>query len=175
MIGIVIKDSVNNAFFTFIKLLLQNTYEKDKFRNSGKNCIYIFSESKKIFNSKQLKAFIGFKINESDFLKLMNSVSRENYIINLGRGKYKFDSRRKYLTGKIINKKRALIDLETSTEFKITKREKLGLFDDDIVYYWIDRRHKIRIASLKTRELKKYVGIVKKKDQSIFSKIQVWM
>ena len=42
---IMIKDSVNNVFFTFIKLLLQNTYEKDKFRNSReKNCIYIFSE-----------------------------------------------------------------------------------------------------------------------------------
>ena len=128
-----------------------------------KKIVFIFFQNpKKTFNSKQLKAFIGFKINESDFFKIMNSICRENYIINLGRGKYKFDSRRKYFTGKIVNKKRGLIDLETSTEFKITKREKPGLFDDDIVYYWIDRRNKIRIASLKIRELKKYVGIVKK-------------
>ena len=115
-----------------------------------KKIVFIFFQNpKKTFNSKQLKAFIGFKIKESDFFKIMNSICRENYIINLGRGKYKFDSRRKYLTGKIVNKKRVLIDLETSTEFKITKREKPGLFDDDIVYYWIDRRNKIIIPFCK--------------------------
>ena len=63
---------------------------------------------------------------------------------------------------KLLEELKHLIDIDTSTEFKISKKEKAGLLQDDIVYYWIDKKSNIRIASLKHRELTKYVGVVKK-------------
>ena len=123
-----------------------------------------FENPKRTFNVKQIKYFIGAKINDQEFFKILFSIARKGYIVDGGRGKYIYNKNKKYLVGKITRRVKLLIDLDTSTEFKISKKEKAGLLQDDLVYYWIDKKSKIRIASLKYRELKKYVGVVKKEN-----------
>ncbi len=121
-----------------------------------------FENPKRTFNVKQIKYFIGAKINEQEFFKILFSIARKGYIVDGGRGKYTYNKNKKYLVGKISRRAKHLIDLDTSTEFKITKKEKAGLLQDDLVYYWVDKKSNIRIASLKHRELTKYVGVIKK-------------
>ena len=123
-----------------------------------------FENPKRTFNVKQIKYFIGAKINDQEFLKILFSIARKGYIVDGGRGKYTYNKNKKYLVGKISRRAKHLIDLDTSTEFKITKKEKAGLLQDDLVYYWVDKKSNIRIASLKHRELTKYVGVIKKEN-----------
>ena len=124
---------------------------------------YLFFENiKRTFNIKQIKYFVGAKIDDRSLYKILNSICRNDYIKELGRGKYSFNKNKKYKTGKILRRKKKIIDLETSTELKLTKSQKTGFFENDIVYYLIDRRERVKIASLKHRELVKYVGIIKK-------------
>ena len=121
-----------------------------------------FENPKKTYNLKQIKYFVGAKIEERDLLKILHSISRKNYIKEHGRGKFSFNKNKLYKTGKILRKKKKIIDLESSVEFKLTKSQKTGLFPEDIVYYLIDKRDRVNIASLKHRELTKYVGVIKK-------------
>ena len=121
-----------------------------------------FENPKKIFNVKQINSFADVRIDERELYKILYSISRKKYIIDLGRGKFSFNSFTNYQTGKILKGKKKIINLETSIEYKLTKSQKTGFFPDDIVYYHFDKRERIKIASLKQRELKKYVGIIKK-------------
>ena len=95
-------------------------------------------------------------------MKMLFSVLRKDYIKESGRGKYIYNKNKKYLVGIIKKRVKTLVDIETSIEFKLTKSEKTGFLEGDIVYYWVDKKEKIRIASLKDRELIKYVGHIKK-------------
>ena len=121
-----------------------------------------FENPKKIFNIKQISSFSAIKINEREIYKILYSISRKNYIKDLGRGKFCFNKHSNFQIGKILRGKKKIIDLETSKEYKLTKSQKTGFFPEDIVYYHFDKRERIKIASLKQRELKKYVGIIKK-------------
>ena len=121
-----------------------------------------FENPKKIFNIKQISSFSAIKINEREIYKILYSISRKNYIKDLGRGKFCFNKHSSFQIGKILRGKKKIIDLETSKEYKLTKSQKTGFFPEDIVYYHFDKRERIKIASLKQRELKKYVGIIKK-------------
>jgi len=128
-----------------------------------KKITFLFFENpKKTFNLKQIKYFIGAKIEERDLMKVLFSILRKDYIKESGRGKYIYNRNKRYLVGIIKKRVKALVDVETSTEFKLTKKEKTGFLEGDLVYYWIDKKEKIRIASLKDRELIKYVGHIKK-------------
>ena len=128
-----------------------------------KKITFLFFENpKKTFNLKQIKYFIGTKIEERDLMKMLFSVLRKDYIKESGRGKYIYNKSKRYLVGIIKKRVKTLVDIETSIEFKLTKSEKTGFLEGDIVYYWIDKKEKIRIASLKDRELIKYVGHIKK-------------
>ena len=109
-----------------------------------------------------MNLFIGTKIEERDLMKMLFSVLRKDYIKESGRGKYIYNKNKRYLVGIIKKRVKTLVDIETSIEFKLTKSEKTGFLEGDIVYYWIDKKEKIRIASLKDRELIKYVGHIKK-------------
>lgn len=121
-----------------------------------------FKNPKKVFNIKQINSFAAVRINERELYKILYSISRQNYINYLGRGKFTFNRFTNYQIGKILKGKKKIINLETSMEYKITKSQKTGFFPDDIVYYHFDKRERIKIASLKRRELKKYVGTIKK-------------
>ena len=121
-----------------------------------------FENRKKTYNFKQIKHFISVKIDERELYKTLYDISRKGYIKELGRGRFSFNKNRTYHTGKILRGKKKIIDLETSYEYKLPKSQKTGLFPDDIVYYHFDKRERVKIASLKQREVKKYVGIIKK-------------
>ena len=121
-----------------------------------------FENRKKTYNIKQIKHFVSVKIDERELYKALYDISRKGYIKELGRGRFSFNKNRNYQTGKVLRGKRKIIDLKTSYEYKLSKSQKTGLFPDDIVYYHFDKRERVKIASLKQRELKKYVGIIKK-------------
>ena len=121
-----------------------------------------FENRKKTYNIKQIKHFFSVKIDERELYKTLYDISRKGYIKELGRGRFSFNKNRTYQIGKILRGKKKIIDLETSYEYKLPKSQKTGLFPDDIVYYHFDKRERVKIASLKQRELKKYVGIIKK-------------
>ena len=121
-----------------------------------------FENPKRTYNIKQIKYFVGANIDDRDLYKILYSISRKDYIKELGRGKFSFNKNKRYKTGKVLRRKKKIVDLESSIEFKITKSQKTGLFPDDIVYYLIDKRDRVQIASLKHRELTKYVGVIKK-------------
>ena len=121
-----------------------------------------FENRKKTYNIKQIKHFVSLKIDERELYKTLYDISRKGYIKELGRGRFSFNKNRTYQIGKILRGKKKIIDLETSYEYKLSKSQKTGLFPDDIVYYHFDKRERVKIASLKQREVKKYVGIIKK-------------
>ncbi len=50
-----------------------------------------FENPKKTYNLKQIKYFVGAKIEERDLLKILHSISRKNYIKQHGRGKFSFN------------------------------------------------------------------------------------
>ncbi len=121
-----------------------------------------FENPKKTYNLKQIKYFVGAKIEERDLLKIIHSISRKNYIKEHGRGKFSFNRNKLYKKGKILRRKKKIVDLDSSLEYKLTKSQKSGLFPNDIVYYLIDKKDRVNVASLKHRELTKYVGVIKK-------------
>ena len=75
-----------------------------------------FENPKRTFNVKQIKYFIGAKINDQEFFKILFSIARKGYIVDGGRGKYTYNKNKKYLVGKISRRVKYLIDLDTSTE-----------------------------------------------------------
>ena len=128
-----------------------------------KKLTFLFFENpKKTYNLKQIKNFVGAKMEERDLLKILHSISRKNYINEYGRGKFSFNTNKQYKTGKVLRRKKKIVDIESSQEFKLTRSQKHGLFPNDIVYYLIDKKDRVNVASLKHRELTKYVGVIKK-------------
>jgi len=123
-----------------------------------------FENPKKTYNLKQIKYFVGAKMDERDLLKILYTISRKNYINEVGRGKFSFNKNKQYKIGKVLRRKKKIVDLESSTEYNLTKSQKSGLFPNDIVYYLIDKRDRVNVASLKHRELTKYVGVIKKEN-----------
>ena len=121
-----------------------------------------FENPKKTYNLKQIKYFVGAKMEERDLLKILYSISRKNYINEHGRGKFSLNKNKQYKTGKVLRRKKKILDLENSEEFKLTRSQKHGLLPNDIVYYLIDKKERVNVASLKHRELTKYVGVIKK-------------
>ena len=56
--------------------------------------------------------------------------------------KFKFNLKFKLLKGRI--EKRLLVDIETGVEFKPRRSELRGIFDREIVYYFIDKRNNVK-------------------------------
>ena len=87
-----------------------------------KKITFLFFENpKKTFNLKQIKYFIGTKIEERDLMKMLFSVLRKDYIKEFGRGKYIYNKNKRYLVGIIKKRVKTLVDIETSVEFKLSK------------------------------------------------------
>ena len=55
--------------------------------------VLFFENPKKTYNLKQIKYFVGAKIEERDLLKILYSISRKNYINEYGRGKFSFNKK----------------------------------------------------------------------------------
>ena len=74
--------------------------------------------------------------------------------------KYSFNKNLVFLVGIIGKRKGKLIDLQSSAELEISRKESAGFFVNDTVYYSINKKGKVNILSIKKRTDQKFVGEV---------------
>ena len=88
--------------------------------------------------------------------------------------KYSFNKNSVFLVGIIGKRKSKLIDLQSSAELDISRKEGSGFFEKDTVYYSINKKGKVNILSIKTRTDQKFVGEVEinKNVKSVFIRKQ---
>ena len=79
-----------------------------------------------------------------------------------------------FLVGIIGKRKSKLIDFVTSAELDISRKESAGFFENDEVYYSINKKGKVNILSVKKRTDQKFVGEVEinKNIKSVFIRKQ---
>lgn len=135
-----------------------------------KKLLYLFVENrKKTFNLKQIRYYLNSVIDIKNLKTILYDFIKRGYLISVGNDKFIFNSKLNLLTARI--KKRNIIDLETGVEFKPRRRELRGVFDNEIVYYFIDRKSNVRIFSHKNREETRYVGKVIEENGRSYVKI----
>ena len=124
-----------------------------------KKILHLFFENrKKTFNLKQIKFFIG-NVLEIKLLKpILYEFVKHGYLLNAGNDKFRLSKSFKFLKGRI--NRRTLIDLETGIEFKPRRSELKGLFEGELVYYFINKREQIRVLTFYNRDQIKLVGKV---------------
>ena len=88
--------------------------------------------------------------------------------------KYSFNKSSVFLVGIIGKRKGKLIDLQSSAELEISRKESAGFFENDTVYYSINKKGKVNILSIKKRVDQKFVGEVEinKNIKSVFIRKQ---
>ena len=124
-----------------------------------KKILHLFFENKKkTFNLKQIKFFIGNVLDIKLLKPILYEFVKYGYLSNVGNDKFRLSKSFKFLKGRI--NKRVLIDLETGIEFKPRRSELRGLFEGELVYYYINKREQIRILTFYNREQIKLVGKV---------------
>ena len=124
-----------------------------------KKILHLFFENrKKTFNLKQIKFFIGNVLDIKLLKPILYEFVKFGYLSNAGNDKFRLSKSFKFLKGRI--NKRALIDLETGIEFKPRRSELKGLFEGELVYYYINKREQIKILTFYNREQIKLVGKV---------------
>ena len=124
-----------------------------------KKILHLFFENKrKTFNLKQINFFIG-NVLDIKFLKsILYEFVKYGFLSNTGNDKFRLSKTFRFLKGRI--SKRKVIDLETGLEFKPRRSELKGLFEGELVYYFINKREQIRILTFYKREEIKLVGKV---------------
>jgi ribonuclease R len=124
-----------------------------------KKILHLFFENrKKTFNLKQIKFFIGNVLGIKLLKPILYEFVKYGYLSNAGNDKFRLSKSFKFIKGRI--SKRVLIDLETGIEFKPRRSELKGLFDGELVYYYINRKEQIRILTFYNRDQIKVVGKV---------------
>ena len=135
-----------------------------------KKLLSLFVENKKkTYNLKQVRFFINSVVDIKTLRIILYDFTKQNYLVNTGNDKFKFNIKFKLLKGRI--QRRALVDLETGVEFKPRRSELKGVFDREIVYYFIDKKSNVRIFCHANREEIRYVGKVFFKENSCYVKI----
>ena len=135
-----------------------------------KKILHLFFENKKkTFNLKQIKFFIGNVLDIKLLKPILYEFVKYGYLSNAGNDKFRLSKSFKFLKGRI--NKRALIDLETGIEFKPRRSELKGLFEGELVYYYINKREQIRILTFYNREQIKLVGKVINEGKNQYVKI----
>ena len=124
-----------------------------------KKLLFLFVENrKKTFNLKQIRYYLNSLIDIKNLKNILYDFVKRGYLISSGNDKFIFNSKLNLLTARI--KKRNIIDLETGVEFKPRRRELKGVFDNELVYYFIDRKSNVKIFCHKNRDEIRYVGKV---------------
>ena len=135
-----------------------------------KKILHLFFENrKKTFNLKQIKFFIGNVLDTKLLKPILYEFVKYGYLSNAGNDKFRLSKSFKFLKGRI--NKRFLIDLETGIEFKPRRSELKGLFEGELVYYYINKREQIRILTFYNREQIKLVGKVINEGKNQYVKI----
>lgn len=124
-----------------------------------KKILHLFFKNKrKTFNLKQINFFIG-NVLDIKFLKsILYEFVKYGFLSNTGNDKFRLSKTFRFLKGRI--SKRKVIDLETGLEFKPRRSELKGMFEGELVYYFINKREQIRILTFYNREEIKLVGKV---------------
>ena len=124
-----------------------------------KKLLFLFVENrKKTFNLKQIRYYLNSVIDIKNLKNILYDFVKRGYLISSGNDKFIFNRNLNLLVAR--TKKRNIIDLETGVEFKPRRRELKGVFDNELVYYFIDRKSNVRIFCHKNREEIRYVGKV---------------
>mgnify|MGYP001299595929 FL=1 len=124
-----------------------------------KKLLFLFIENrKKTFNLKQIRYYLNSVIDIKNLKNILYDFVKRGYLISSGNDKFIFNRNLDLLVARI--KKRNIVDLETGVEFKPRRRELKGVFDNELVYYFIDRKSNVRIFCHKNREEIRYVGKV---------------
>ena len=133
-----------------------------------------FENKKKTFNIKQVKFFLNVKIDSIYVKDLLKSLFLKKCINITEHDKYSFRKESVFLIGIIGKRKRKLIDIESSAELDVNRKETEGFFENDKVYYFINKKGKINILSIKERTDQKFVGEVEinKNTKSVFIRKQ---
>ena len=133
-----------------------------------------FENKKKTYNIKQIKFFLNVKIDSIYIKDLLRNLLLKKCINIKEHDKYSFNKSLVFLVGIIGKRKIKLIDLESSTELDISRKESAGFFENDEVYYSINKKGKINILSVKKRTDQKFVGEVEinKNIKSVFIRKQ---
>ena len=135
-----------------------------------KKLLYLFVENrKKTFNLKQIRYYLNSVIDIKNLKTILYDFVKRGYLVSTGDEKFLFNSKLNLLSARI--KKRNIIDLETGVEFKPRRRELKGVFDNELVYYFIDRKNNVRIYSHKNRGEIKYVGKVIEENRRSYVKV----
>ena len=135
-----------------------------------KKLLSLFVENKKkTYNLKQVRFFINSVVDIKTLRIILYDFVKRNYLVNTGNDKFKYNLKFKLLKGRI--EKRSLVDIETGVEFKPRRSELRGIFDREIVYYFIDKRSNVRIFCHASREEIRHVGKVVFKDNNCYVKI----
>jgi len=135
-----------------------------------KKILHLFFENrKKTFNLKQINFFIG-NVLDIKFLKpILYEFVKYGFLSNAGNDKFRLSKTFRFLKGRI--SKRKVIDLETGFEFKPRRSELKGLFEGELVYYYINKREQIKILTFYNREQIKLVGKVINEGKNQYVKI----
>ena len=133
-----------------------------------------FENKKKTFNIKQVKFFLNVKIDSIYIKDLLKNLFLKKCINIKEHDKYSFRKESVFLTGIIGKRKRKLIDFESSAELDVNRKETEGFFENDKVYYFINKKGNINILSIKERTNQKFVGEVEinKNTKSVFIRKQ---
>ena len=133
-----------------------------------------FENKKKTYNIKQIKFFLNVKIDSIYIKDLLRNLFLKKCINITEHDKYSFNKSSVCLVGIIGKRKSKLIDSATSNELDISRKESAGFFEDDEVYYSINKKGKVNILSVKKRTDQKFVGEVEinKNIKSVFIRKQ---
>jgi len=135
-----------------------------------KKILHLFFENKKkTFNLKQIKFFIGNVLDIKLLKPILYEFVKHGYLSNAGNDKFRLSKSFNFLKGRI--NKRVLFDLETGIEFKPRRSELKGLFEGELVYYYINKREQIRVLTFYNREQIKLVGKVINEGKNQYVKI----
>ena len=119
-----------------------------------------FENKKKTYNIKQIKFFLNVTIDSIYIKDLLRNLFLKKCINISDHDKYSFNKRSVFLVGIIGKRKGKLIDLQSSAELEISRKESAGFFENDTVYYSINKKGKVNILSIKKRTDQKFVGEV---------------
>ena len=133
-----------------------------------------FKNKKKTYNIKQIKFFLNVKIDTIYIKDLLRNLFIKKCINIDEHDKYSFNKSSVFLVGSIGKRKNKLIDLVSSDEIEISRKESAGFFENDQVYYFINKKGKVKILSVKKRTDQKFVGEVEinKNIKSVFIRKQ---
>ena len=133
-----------------------------------------FENKKKTYNIKQIKFFLNVKIDTIYIKDLLRNLFLKKCINIDEQDKYSFNKSSVFLVGTIGKRKNKLIDLVSSDEIEISRKESAGFFENDQVYYFINKKGKVKILSVKKRTDQKFVGEVEinKNIKSVFIRKQ---